>query len=241
MIGLYLLLVFGFNMIQTIGAFAGTMLAMPLAILLLGAEQARLVLTAVGMLSCVYPIISCHSRICWKEVLKIGIFMSVGILAAQLLLKFLYSPEILMLYSFLIIFVALRNFFHAEPSKLPKAVDYLILLAAGLVHGAFLSGGSFLVIYAMTRFRNKDEQRATLSVIWLILNGGMLWMFVVQRLYNAANLRLIGISILPAIAGILVGDMLQNRLDEKKFRVFTNCMLILSGGILLFNCLQNFF
>lgn len=68
---LFILLVFSFNLIQTIGAFAGTMLAMPFAILLLGPEQARLILTAVGILSCIYPVLSCRSFIDWKEVRKI--------------------------------------------------------------------------------------------------------------------------------------------------------------------------
>ena len=238
MIGLYLLLVFCFNLIQTIGAFAGTMLAMPFAILLLGAEQARLVLTAVGLLSCIYPILRCHGRICWSEVAKTGIFMAIGILAAQIFLDILYSPIVLLLYSLLVISVAIRNFAKSGPVNLPAAVDYLILLAAGLVHGAFLSGGSFLVIYAMEHFHEKDEQRATLSLIWLILNGSMLGMFIAQGQYNAENLYMVGIAILPAAAGILLGDVLQNRLNEKKFRTFTNWMLILSGGVLLFNCYQ---
>lgn len=213
---------------------------MPFAILLLGAERARLVLTAVGMLSCIYPIISCHSRILWKEVAKIGLFMSVGILTAQIFLEVLYSPAALLAYSILVILVAVQNFIQMEPLKLPAAVDYFILLAAGLVHGAFLSGGSFLVIYAMRHFCGKDEQRATLSVIWLILNGGMLGMFIAQRQYNPENLYMIGIALLPAAAGIFVGDALQKKFDEIKFRIFTNCMLILSGGVLLFNCLKDY-
>lgn len=240
MIGLYLLLVFSFNFIQTIGAFAGTMLAMPFAILLLGAEQARLVLTAVGMLSCAYPIVRCRGRILWKEAAKIGIFMMIGIMAAQMFLKILYGPVVLFLYSFLVISVAVRNFVRTEPYVLPTAVDYFILLAAGLVHGAFLSGGSFLVIYAMRHFHGKDEQRATLSLIWLILNGSMLGMFIAQGQYGPENLYLVGIAMIPAVFGILTGDILQERLDQKRFRMFTNFMLILSGGVLLFNCLQNF-
>lgn len=213
---------------------------MPFAILLLGAGRARLVLTAVGMLSCIYPIVSCHSRILWKEVVKIGLFMSIGILAAQIFLKALYSPEALLAYSLLVIMVAVRNFIQIEPLKLPASADYLILLAAGLVHGAFLSGGSLLVIYAMRHFCGKDEQRATLSVIWLLLNGGMLGMFIAQKQYNLENLYLIGIALLPAAMGIFAGDVLQKRFDERKFRIFTNCMLILSGGVLLFNCLKDY-
>lgn len=236
---LYLILVFSFNLIQTIGAFAGTMLAMPFAILLFGAEQARLVLAAVGILSCIYPILSCYNQIAWREVAKIGVFMLAGILAAQGLLHYLYGNVVLLLYGLLVILVALRNFVKVKPAALPKGVDYLILLAAGLVHGAFLSGGSFLVIYAMRHFREKGVQRATLSVLWLILNGSMLAMFAVQGQYNMENLHLVWIALIPAIAGILLGDYLQSRLNGEKFRIFTNCMLLLSGGVLLFNCLFN--
>lgn len=236
---LYLILVFSFNLIQTIGAFAGTMLAMPFAILLFGAEQARLVLTAVGILSCIYPILSCHKQIMWGEVVKIGIFMAVGILTAQRLLPYLYGSGVLMLYGLLVISVALRNFMRTTPAALPKIADYLILLAAGIVHGAFLSGGSFLVIYALRHFHEKEVQRATLSVLWLILNGGMLVMFMIQGQYNMENLYLVGIALLPAAVGILIGDYLQSRLDGERFRRFTNCMLILSGGVLLLNSLQS--
>lgn len=101
--------------------------------------------------------------------------MAAGILAAQFLLKYLYGTAILTVYGLLVIGVTLRNFRQTNPRQLPSWLDNLILLMAGLVHGAFLSGGSFLLIYAIEHFAKNDVQRSTLSVLWLILNGGRLY------------------------------------------------------------------
>ena len=51
------------------------------------------------------------------------------------------------------------------------------------------------------------------------------------------NLRLVLMGLIPAVAGVLLGDRLQKRLDGERFRFFTNCMVMLSGLFLLGNCL----
>lgn len=236
-IALYLLLVFSFNMIQTIGACAGSMLAMPFAILLLGADSARVVVNAVGFVSFVYPLLRCYRDIDWREVVKIGIFMAIGVTCAQLWIDVLYQDFILLLYSLLVIAAALRNFLMKKALALPQTVDYLILLAAGVIHGAFLSGGALLILYSMSHLRGKNAQRGTLSFIWLLLNGYMLILFTRQGLYTGANLHWVLIGLIPAMLGVFLGDRLQQRLDGERFRFFTNCMVLLSGLVLLINCL----
>lgn len=235
---LYILLVFSFNLIQTIGACAGSMLAMPFAIALLGADSARVVINAVVLVSLLYPLLRCYRDINWKEVVKIGIFMTIGVICAQPLIDVLYQPEILVLYSLLVIGAAVRNFFQKKVVTLPPLLDYLVLLAAGLIHGAFLSGGALLILYAMSHLRDKQEQRGTLSLIWLILNSYMLVLFTRQGLYAGTNLRLVLIGLIPATIGVLLGDRLQKRLEGERFRFFTNCMVLLAGLFLLGNCLM---
>lgn len=236
---LYVILVFSFNLIQTIGACAGSMLAMPFAILLLGADSARVVINAVGFISFVYPLFRCYQDVNKKELLKIGIFMAIGVFCAQFLVDVLYQPVVLLLYSLLVIGAAVRNFLQKKVIQLPQAVDYLVLLAAGLIHGAFLSGGALLILYSMSHLQRKEEQRGTLSFIWMILNGYMLILFAKQGLYAGDNLRMVLIGLVPALAGVLLGDRLQKRLDGEKFRFFTNCMVLLSGLVLLVNCIAN--
>lgn len=236
-IALFLILVFSFNMIQTIGACAGSILAMPFAIALLGADSARVVVNAVGFVSFTYPLLRCHRAVNWREVLKIGVCMAIGVLLAQLMIDWLYQPVILLLYSILVIGAALRNFLMKKAVHLPKLLDYPVLLAAGLIHGAFLSGGALLILYSMSHLRGKEEQRGTLSFIWMILNGYMLIQFIGQGAYTGANLRLVAIGLLPALAGVLLGDRLQKKLDGERFRLFTNCMVLIAGLFLLGNCL----
>lgn len=236
-IAAYLVLVFSFNLIQTIGACAGSILAMPFAIALLGADSARVVVNAVGFLSFVYPLLGCWRAVNWKETVKIGIFMAIGVVCAQLLIDVLYQPVILLLYSLLVIGAALRNFLQKKAVRLPQLLDYAVLLAAGLIHGAFLSGGALLILYSMSHLRTKQEQRGTLSLIWLVLNGYMLVQFTAQGLYTDGNLHLVLMGLIPAVAGVLLGDRLQKRLDGERFRFFTNCMVMLSGLFLLGNCL----
>ena len=237
-IAAFLVLVFSFNLVQTIGACAGSILAMPFAIALLGADSARVVVNAVGFVSFVYPLLGCWRDVNWKETLKIGIFMAVGVLIAQLLIDVLYQPIILLLYSLLVIGAAVRNFLQKKAIRLPQLLDYLVLVAAGLIHGAFLSGGALLILYSMSHLKTKQEQRGTLSLIWLVLNGYMLVQFTAQGLYSGANLHMVLIGLIPAFAGVLLGDRLQKRLDGERFRFFTNCMVMLSGLFLLGNCLM---
>lgn len=234
---LYLILVFSFNMIQTIGACAGSMLAMPFAIALLGGDSARVVINAVGFVSFIYPLLRCYRDVNWKEVIKIAIFMAVGVLLAQRMIDVLYQPVILLLYSLLVIGAALRNFFMKKTIRLPEILDYLVLLAAGLIHGAFLSGGALLILYSMSHLKGKQEQRGSLSFIWMILNSYMLVLFTRQGLYSGDNLHLVLIGLIPALAGVLLGDRLQERLDGERFRFFTNCMVLLAGLFLFGNCL----
>lgn len=234
---LFLLLVFSFNLIQTIGACAGSILAMPFAIALLGADSARVVVNAVGFVSFVYPLVGCFRDVNWKETAKIAVFMAIGVILAQQWIDVLYQPVILLMYSLLVIAAALRNFLMKGTIQLPKVLDWLVLLAAGLIHGAFLSGGALLILYSMSHLKTKQEQRGTLSLIWMLLNGYMLVLFTRQGLYAGENLRLVLLGLPVALIGVWLGDRLQARLDGEPFRLFTNAMVFLAGVFLLGNCI----
>ena len=70
--------------------------------------------------------------------------------------------------------IALKKLFVRREFELPKALLYLCLPAAGLVHGMFLSGGSFLIVYAVWALPDKERFRSTLSAVWVVLNSLLL-------------------------------------------------------------------
>lgn len=69
------------NIVQGITGFAGTILAMPPSLMLVGYDVAKPVLNVLGLLSGIY--VFCGRRKCvdWREVRKIILVMAVGILA----------------------------------------------------------------------------------------------------------------------------------------------------------------
>lgn len=234
---LFLLLCFCFNLIQVIAAFGGTMLAMPFAILLFGALDAKLILNGISIIGCIYPILRCWRQIRLRDLVKIAVFMMIGAGIAQIAGPVLYSDTVLLLYSIMVLIVGTINLLPKREIPLPKCTDYITLLLAGLIQGAFLSGGSLLAIYSMKNFKEKDQMRGTISAIWLIINGFILVSSIAAGAYTPRLTRLVFLGLIPAAAGIALGDWLQSKLDQQKFRFFVNIMLLLSGFILLYNCI----
>lgn len=237
---LFLLVVFITNLIQMIGGFAGTMIAMPLSLLLIGAGQARVVLNAIGIVASLFPLCQHFKAVRWREVARIILFMLVGVIAGQFLFSAVRSNLLLFLYSILILLVALRNFLHPNAAKPSEAVGIIILLAAGLIHGIFLSGGALLVIYAMQKFHDKNEFRASLSAVWVILNSSMIFMHTAAGLMTRENLMLIAVALIPTVLGVLLGEIAQRQVNGAQFRRFANFLLMLSGLTLLGGVLKPF-
>lgn len=109
-----------------------------------------------------------------------------------------------------------------------------ILWAAGVVHGAFGTGGP-LVVYALAGTRlDKSVFRATLSALWLVLSGCLFVGYVVDHRVGADSLRL-SLSLLPGLAvGLGVGQVLHGRLPQAAFVRAVDVLLGIAGLILAF-------
>lgn len=145
---IFILVVFLSNMIHSVTGFAGTLLAMPASIRLIGIGDSKVVLNAVGLLCCVILEIQTHRDIIKKEFIKITLWMFAGMVLGLQLFQCLSLDFLSYIYAALIIAVALKNLFIKGDPKLPEIWMILLLFAAGIIHGMFISGGSLLVVYA---------------------------------------------------------------------------------------------
>ena len=95
---LFLLVVVAANIMQTITGFAGTVLAMPFSILLIGSDLSRIILNILGILASLGVVILNRKSINWKEVLKICITMLIGMVGGYLILGLVdISKQVLLL------------------------------------------------------------------------------------------------------------------------------------------------
>lgn len=120
-----------------------------------------------------------------------------------------------------------------EPKPLPAAASWGFLGLAGVLHGAFATGGP-LVVYVLSRSPvGKATFRATLSLLWALLALVLLGKWTLSGNLTKSTLVL-SAQLLPSmLVGLFVGEVLHRRVPERHFRGFVNVMLIVFGVILL--------
>ncbi|OZG69665.1 sulfite exporter TauE/SafE family protein [Bifidobacterium eulemuris] len=231
---LFLLVLFVSNMIQAITGFAGTVLAMPASMMLIGADEARVVLNAMALVSCLWLGMQHRRHIRWRELIRMVGLMMIGMVAGMLLYRALPLAPLQRAYGLFIIAVALKNLLFPSTREPRPWLMTVILLASGVIHGLFVSGGALLVVYAAARLKDKDEFRATVACVWVVLNTVMGAQQVAAGEWtpHAVAITVIGLPML-ALA-VLIGNHLQRRISQQAFLTLTYALLVVSGISILF-------
>ena len=224
------------NIIQGITGFAGTILAMPPSLMLVGYSVAKPVLNVLGLLSGIYVFVGHREHVSWKEVKKIVAVMAVSILLG-ILIKGLFEGKEQLLYKLLGIFVILLSIQgglslrrkgadeNAESRSAAQAADspfsYVILVLAGIVHGIFVSGGPLLISYLTKKIKDKVSFRATISTVWIFLNT-LIMLDDIRAGFWTGGLLITQLISLPFLfAGMYIGSRLYVRMSQRFFMILT--------------------
>lgn len=117
---------------------------------------------------------------------------------------------------------------------LGRAKALTLLLLGGVVHGAFATGGP-LAVYVTGRELGDDKARfrATLSMLWLVLNAAMLAGYAALGRIDGVSLRTTLVLAAPLAIGLLAGELLHARFPMKTFKLTVFAVLAAAGGVLL--------
>jgi uncharacterized membrane protein YfcA len=227
------------NIIQGITGFAGTIIAMPFAVLLIGLDTSKQVLNLLGVLASIWIVIKSYQQIVWQEFFRILFTMLIGLAIGLSLYHVLPLKWLLVILPFFIMYVGLRGFYlqkkgAASKKDLGKWSAAILLLLAGVVHGLFVIGGPLLVIYATNKLKNKEEFRATLSMIWIVLNSIIAVEGVWKGTFTNQTSHFLLLSIVPLFFGMVIGNILHKKMSQQLFMMISYTLLIISGASLLF-------
>jgi uncharacterized protein len=117
---------------------------------------------------------------------------------------------------------------------LPRGLALGMLSLGGVAHGAFGTGGP-MVVYVLGRELGDDKARfrATLSVLWLVLNAVLVASFVVGGKVDAASATTTGLLVPPLALGLLLGEWLHARIPAARFRGAVFALLGVVGAALV--------
>jgi len=101
------------------------------------------------------------------------------------------------------------------------------MFGAGLFQGIMATGGPVLV-YALGRLElPKASFRATLALVWLCLNTGLVTSYVLTGRLGTQNVRTVVWLVPVVVCALAFGEWLHHRLDEEDFR---RMVLVLLAG-----------
>lgn len=119
------------------------------------------------------------------------------------------------------------------PKALPRAVGWLLLMLAGVFHGAFSTGGPLAVYVLGRELTEKRRFRATLSALWLVLGLVLATTYAVQGTLGKPSL-LVSLSLLiPAAVGTALGEIIHRRVAQATFQRTVFVLLAVVGVVLV--------
>lgn len=233
---LFFLIIFLSNIIQEMTGFAGTVLAMPFSLVLMGQNVAKPVLNIVALLVSFVVAIKFRKDIMIKEFLFMIVFVAIGFVMGFFLEGILPEEKIILrIYGSVICVIALLFFFvKFDKIPIPDIVLAFLLILAGILHKLYISGGPLVVIYAMKKFSSQSSFRASLSSMWVILNLVLLGFQSQEGVLTNQVALFSAIGCAISFASICLGVILCKWINKKVFFKITCGLLLVSGIRLLF-------
>jgi uncharacterized membrane protein YfcA len=251
------------HFIEGITGFGCTVLALPFATSLAGIKTAVPVLTIVAFILALYIVIIDFRQIVWKEYGRIVIYVLLGLPVGMWLFSNMPDRMLKLVLALFMVGVSVRGLYTSyreqahdngccpaaatvnpdrptldkkkvnPDSRLKRIILPVLLILGGIVHGAFSSGGPFIVIYATKALPDKGKFRATLCLLWVTLNGIKMISDLIVGTYTAPVTRLTLITLPFLAVGMILGNLAHHRIQARNFIKLVYGILLLSGLFML--------
>jgi len=222
---------------ETFLGFGATLIALALGVHLIPLDTLVPVLVILALLQSLWLVVRWFRHIQWGVLLRqilpaAGIGIPIGIwgrgLADEAQLRMILGAFIVAVSSMELVFLFRGG---AARGELRWYYRIPVLVAGGIFHGLFATGGPLIVYYASRQLKTHASFRATLSMLWLILNTVLLINFWMLGQIEFQTLEMTALVLPGLVAGILVGSFI--RVKELIFRAVTYTLLLSNGLVLL--------
>lgn len=235
--------------VEGIAGFGATVMALPFVSMLIGIDKAVPMLSSLGVLLSLFIVLRSWRDLDLKEYGFIVLHVGLGVPVGLFMMDFLPKEHLIGLLVCFMFFVGikglvtvLKNRKETSPAA-PCKKNFLsraILFLGGIIQGAFSSGGPIVVMYASKALTEKSRFRAALSSLWLTTNTIMVTKWTLSGKVWTPQLGKLILCALPfIICGMIFGDFLHHKADQRKFTILVYSVLIIAAVMLGGNLIRN--
>lgn len=221
--------------VEAVTGFGSIVIALSLGALLMPVPQLLPILVPLNILMTGWLTFRLRRQIdrslLFRRILPL---MLAGTVLGYVLLPWLSEQWLKPLFGLLIVWFAGRELWrlrHNRPVQHRPWLTPPLMLAAGVSHGLFASGGPLLVYALAGTSLDKARFRATLISVWFLLNSALTVAFLLDGRLLPALPTVAWLALLLPV-GVWLGERLHRQVDELLFRKAVYGLLLITGGIL---------
>ncbi len=213
--------------------FGGTVIAASLGAQVVPIEELLPAFVPLNLLLSTWLLTRGLRSIAWR-VLLVDVALPVGLGAAGGLALFHLPAKTVLALAFGLFVAGLAILQLARPADRPLARPWQLglLVLGGVAHGLFGTGGPMIVYVLRRKLPDKRAFRATLAVLWLVLNMALLVNFLSLDLYRRQTLDLGLVLALMVVPGLYLGERVHHALDPARFERVVWVGLLVAGAAL---------
>lgn len=174
-----------------------------------------------------------HRHVAWRFLLvEIVPLVALGTGAGLALFHLPNKTLFAALLGVFVVALSLLQLLRPAARPLARGWQYVFLALGGVAHGLFGTGGPMIVYVARRRLADPAAFRATLSVLWLVLNLALVANYVALGLFTpeTANTSLLVAAAL--VPGVYLGNRLHHSLSPARFERAVWILLLAAGSAL---------
>lgn len=225
---------FGSLIYATFG-FGDALFAMPILTLFLGTQKATPLMTLNGLVLSSLMLVMHYKYILLKDVLKLLTGAVVGIPIGIYFLKYGNENIIKVSLGLVIIFSTIYNWKFRKHEKLIHNNNwaYLFVFIAGVLGGAFNTGGPPLVIYGTMSAWQPNYFIGSLQAYFVPNDIMIIIGQITSGLMSTEILKLYIFALPLVLLALFIGKQLRQKIPTEKFSIYIYILLLLLGSVLV--------
>jgi len=215
---------------QSLTGFGFALIMMPLVTMVLGVRTAAPVVALAAITVYTVNLIRYRRSINVPEVLRLGVASAAGVPVGIWLLSNADEKVVMRILGLVLVVYASYSLLQPKARRvLSRGWAYPAGFLAGCFGGAYNTPGPPVIVYGSMRQWPRDEFRAVLQALFF-LNGILVVASHAFAEHLTKQVLVYYLYAVPALAvGILVGSVVDPRIDQNQFRRIVTAMILVLG------------